>query len=226
MGGRTRVDAAKDVITQFVRGRTHDRIGLVIFASKAYTQCPLTVDYGLIERLISGLEVGSIQEGSTAIGNGLATALNRLKDSTAKSKIVILATDGRSNAGSIDPETAAELAKSLGVKVYTVGVASKGPARIKVRDPFGRPVYTTIQEDLNEESLTSIAAKTGGTFRRATDDRALAEIFDEISHLEKTPVKVREYHLYHELFMWLVAPALLLLLVEFVLSSTIFRRIP
>ena len=226
MGGRMRVEAAKDVIARFVRGRTHDRIGLVVFAEKAYTQCPLTTDYGLLERLVSQLDVGTIKADATAIGNGLAIAVNRLKDSPARSKVIVLLTDGQNNAGSIDPDTAAELAKSLAIKIYTVGVASKGPARIKVRDPFGRWVYTTSQADLNEESLTAIALKTGGLFRRATDDKALVEIFEEISRLEKTPVKVREYHLYHELFLYLVIPALIFLFVEFVLASTLFRRIP
>jgi len=226
MGGRSRVEAAKDVIVQFISGRTHDRIGLVIFAAKAFTQCPLTIDYGLLERLVTQLDVGSIKEDSTAMGVGLACALNRLKNSSAKSKLVILVTDGRSNAGSLDPETAAEMAKSLGIKVYTVGVASKGPARIPVKDPFGRTVYATINEDLNEESLTQIARSTGGLFRRATDDQALSEIFTEISNLEKTPVKVREYQLYQELFLYLVVPALILFITEFLLAHTVFRRIP
>ncbi|MBI4860230.1 MAG: VWA domain-containing protein [Candidatus Riflebacteria bacterium] len=226
MGNRTRVEAAKEVVSEFIKGRTHDRIGLVVFAARAYTQCPLTLDYALLERLVSELTVGTIKSDATAIGMGLATALNRLKDSKARSKVIILATDGRNNSGSIEPETAAEMAKSLGVRIYAVGVASRGPARIKVKDYFGREVYTQIMEDLNEPVLTSIARTTGGIFRRAADSEALSAIFNEISALEKTPVKVRVHHQYSEAFLYLGIPAVLLLLTELVLASTVLRRIP
>jgi Ca-activated chloride channel family protein len=226
MGSHSRIDAAKEVLGQFVKGRQHDRIGLVVFASHAFTQCPLTLDYPLLERLISRLQIGVIKEDSTAIGMGLATGLNRLKDSTAKSKLIILATDGNNNAGSIEPATAADMAKALGVRVYTVGVASKGPARIPVRDAFGRTTYAQINEDLNEESLTAIARSTGGIFRRATDDEALKEVFNEISNLEKTPVKTTEYQLYNELFLYLIVPALVLLMLEYLLVHTLFRKVP
>lgn len=227
MGGRSRIAAAKDVVTQFVRGRVHDRIGLVVFAGKSFTQCPLTMDYGLLERLVEQLDVGLIKHDGTAIGMGLTTALNRLKNSEAKSRVIVLVTDGRSNAGTVDPATAADLAKSMGIKIYTVGVASKGPAPIPVQDPFtGAKRYTYIQEDLNEESLLQIARSTGGIFRRAADAQSLSEIFAEISSLEKTTVKVREYHLHRELFLWLVIPALALLATQMLLTRTIWRRIP
>jgi Ca-activated chloride channel family protein len=226
MGGRSRIDVAKEVVIQFVRGRTHDRIGLVVFAGKAFTQCPPTMDYGLLERLVSQIEAGAIKADGTAIGLGLATALNRLKEAAAKSRIVVLVTDGRNNTGSIDPPTAAEMARALGIRVYTVGVGGRGPARMPVRDVFGRKGYTVIQDDLDEESLTQIARATGAIFRRAADPDGLAEVLKEISDLEKTPVKVREHHLYRELFLYLVVPALILLVLELALASTVFLRVP
>lgn len=226
MGGRTRADVAKEVVASFLKTRTHDRVGLVVFAGRAFTQSPLTMDYGLLERLVGEQEAGGIGIDGTAIGMGLATSLARLKDSPAKSKLVILVTDGRNNAGRIEPGTAAEMAKSLGVRVYTVGVASHGRAPIRVPGPFGQTVMGYIDDDLDDESLTAIARTTGGIYRRAADPKALEEIFQEISNLEKTPVKVREHQLYQELFMWLVVPALLLLLVEIFLAHTRYLRIP
>lgn len=225
MGGKSREIVAKDVVARFVRGRTHDRIGLVAFAGRAFTQAPLTMDYGLLERLVENLEAGGLGDG-TAIGMGLATALSRLKDSEAKSKLVILVTDGRSNTGRIGTGTAADLAKSLGIRVYTVGVASHGRAPMPMRGQFGQMVMAYIDDDLDDETLTSIARTTGGIYRRAADAKALEEIFEEISNLEKTPVKVREHHLYQELFLWLVAPALVLMIGEVTLANTRYLRIP
>lgn len=226
MGGRSRMEVARETVTKFIKGRQHDRIGLVVFAGRAFTQSPLTLDYGLLERLVEKQEAGSVGEDGTAIGMGLATSLNRLKDSESKSKLVILVTDGRSNTGRIEPQTAAELAKSLGIRVYTVGVASKGRAPIPAKDAWGRTVMGYIDDDIDDEGMTQIARTTGGIYRRAADAAALDEIFSEISNLEKTPVKVREHHLYQELFLWLVVPALALLAIETLLAHTRYLRIP
>lgn len=226
MGGRSRIEVARETVVKFIRGRTHDRIGLVVFAGRAFTQSPLTLDYALLENLVTKQEAGSVGEDGTAIGMGLATALNRLKDSEAKSKLVVLVTDGRSNTGRIEPQTAAELAKSLGIRVYTVGVASKGRAPIPTKDGWGRPVLGYIDDDIDDEGMTQLARTTGGIYRRATDANSLDEIFQEISNLEKTPVKVREHHMYQELFLWLVGPALALLVLEVLLANTRYLRIP
>lgn len=226
MGGRNRMDVAKETVVKFLKGRTHDRIGLVVFAGRAFTQAPLTLDYALLESLVEKQEAGGVGEDGTAIGMGLATALNRLKDSEAKSKLVILVTDGRSNAGRIEPQTAAELARSLGIRVYAIGVASKGRAPIPVKDGFGRTVLGYIDDDIDDEGMTRLARTSGGIYRRATDPAALDAIFQEISNLEKTPVKVREHHLYQELFLWLVVPALALLSIEVLLANTRYLRIP
>ena len=228
---RSRIESAKEVVSKFIAGRTHDRIGLVVFGGRAFTQSPLTLDYALLERLVEKLEANPNQGeqpygDGTAIGMGLATALNRLKDSEAKSKLIILVTDGRSNTGRIEPQTSAELAKALGVRIYTVGCASKGRAPIPVKDAFGRDTLAYIDDDINDDELTAIARTSGGIYRRAADANALEEIFQEISNLEKTPVKVREHMLYQELFEWLVVPALALLLIEALLAHTRFLRIP
>ena len=226
MGGRSRVDVARETVIKFIRGRVHDRIGLVVFAGRAFTQAPLTLDYALLERLVEKQDAGSVGEDGTAIGMGLATSLNRLKDTASKSKLVILVTDGRSNTGRIEPQTAAELAKSLGIRVYTVGLGSKGRAPIPTKDAWGRSVIGYIDDDIDDDALTQIARTTGGIYRRASDDKSLEEIFLEISNLEKTPMKVREHHLYQELYLWLVVPALVLLAIEVLLANTRYLRIP
>jgi Ca-activated chloride channel family protein len=224
--GVNRIQAARKVVKDFITGRSQDRIGLVIFAVQAFTQCPLTLDYPLLLSLVDGLNIGTIKEDSTAIGMGIATALARLKESKAKSRIIILVTDGRNNAGALDPLTAADLAKGMGVRVYTVGIGGRGPAPYPIDDPrFGRR-YVTIPDDLNEDELEKIAQATGGIFRRATNPKALEGIFQEISRLEKSDIKAKTYTLYDELFSWLLWPAFVAVLLEIALATTVFRRIP
>lgn len=220
-----RLGAAKRVIRDFIAGRPHDSAGLVLFAAKAFTQCPLTLDHRVLLAFLDEVEVGMIDDG-TAIGLGLATAVNRLKDSAAESKVVILLTDGLNNDSTLEPETAAELAQTLGVRVYTVAIGREGVAPYPVDDPiFGRrtrPMETKIDERL----LQAIAAATGGEMFRATDPEALSGIFATIDRLETTryETSVSTYH--RELMGWFAGPALLLLLIEALLCATWLRRLP
>lgn len=227
MGESNRLVAAREVLKQFVAGREHDRLALVVFGAQAYTQCPLTLDYPLLQDLIGKLEIGVINGERTAIGLGLATAVGRLKDSEAKSRVIILCTDGNNNGGRVDPATATEMAKNLKMKVYTIGIGGRGPAKIPVMDQFtGQMAYATIEDDLKEEPLRKISSETGGRFYRATDLENLEDVFKEISSLEKSEIKTREYNLYEELYMFPLALAMLLLLAEQVAASTVFRRLP
>lgn len=226
MGQVNRLVAAKEVLKQFVAGREHDRLALVVFGSQAYTQCPLTLDYPLLQDLIDKMEIGVINGERTAIGLGLATAVGRLKDSEAKSRVIILVTDGNNNGGRVDPVTATEMAKQLKMRIYTIGIGGRGPAKIPVVNVFGQPDYAVIDDDLNEGALQKIATETGGRFYRATDLQNLEEIFKEVSSLEKSEIKTREYNLYNELYMFPLALALLLLVAEQVAASTVFRRLP
>lgn len=220
-----RIAAAKTVASDFVRGRRNDRIGLVIFSGRSYTQCPLTTDYGIITALLEELEVGMIEDG-TAIGTGLGVAVNRLRDSEAKSKVIILLTDGRNNRGEIDPKTAAELASTFGIKVYTIGAGKKGLARYPVDDPvFGRR-YVQIQVDIDEDTLKSIAEISEGQYFRATDRASLEEIYHEIDQLEKTEIEITEFTRYSELFHFPLGVAILLLMIELLLRNTRFRKLP
>ncbi|MDH3735282.1 MAG: VWA domain-containing protein [Gemmatimonadota bacterium] len=220
-----RLEAAKAVAAGFVERRTSDRIGLVVFAGEAFTQAPLTLDYGVISSVMSELRVGMVEDG-TAIGLGLATALKRLEDSDAESRVVILLTDGRNNRGQIDPTTAAQMAEALGVRVYTIGAGSRGTARVPVDDPrFGRQ-YVNMEVDVDEETLSAIAELTGGQYFRATDRESLEEIYAEIDALETTEIDVQSFTRYGELFHFPLAAGLLLLLLEVVLSNTALRRLP
>lgn len=231
-----RMTAARKVLEQFVAGRKSDRIGLVVFAGRAYTQCPLTTDYSVLQQMIRRLDPSMMREDGTAIGMGLATAVNRLRETGAKSRVIVLVTDGRSNAGKIEPATAANLAKAMGIKIYAVGVASRGRARVPVLDPksgqpmadpfSGQPMYGYTDDDLNEDGLRAIASETGGVYFRATATSALEAVFSEIDRLEKSDVKSREYHKHTEWFMWFLGPAILLLVLETVLATTRLRRLP
>ncbi|MBI4870157.1 MAG: VWA domain-containing protein [Candidatus Riflebacteria bacterium] len=231
-----RVTAAKKVAEEFIRGRRSDRIGLVVFAGRAYTMCPLTTDYSVLLSLLEKADPSLMREDGTAIGMGLSTALNRLRETGAPSRIVVLVTDGRNNKGKIEPATAAEMAKALGIKVYAVGVGGHGRARVPVLDPktgkamvdpfSGQRMYGYTDEDLNEEMLRDVASSTGGVYFRATATSALQAVFSEIDRMEKSDVKTREYHRYTELFIFFLTPALLLLILEAVLASTRLRRIP
>jgi Ca-activated chloride channel family protein len=222
---RNRLVVAKQVIQDFVRGRQSDRIGLVIFAARSFTKCPLTIDYDVLLKQIDDVELGVIDDG-TAIGSGLANAVNRLRSSKAKSRIIILLTDGVNNSGEIDPLTAAELARSLGIKVYTVGVGREGIAPFPVNDPiFGRR-YVDVQVQIDEELLKKISQSTGGQYFRAVDKDSLQKIFKTIDALEKSRISVKSYTHYNEVFGYFLWPGLALILMESILTHTRFRKLP
>ena len=222
---QNRLQLAKEVVEEFIKGRRGDRIGMVAFAGHSYTQCPLTLDYGVLLTFLEKLEIGMIEDG-TAVGMAIATAVNRLKDSEAKSKIIILLTDGRNNAGEIDPLTAARLAKTFGIKIYTIGAAKPGGAPMPIDDPlFGRR-YIIVENDLDEETLQSMAEVSNGMYFRAKDKKGLKRIYQQIDELEKTKVEVKEYTRFDELFPYFVFPGLVLLLLEVYLRNTVFRTIP
>ena len=220
-----RIDAAKQVAADFVSGRLNDRIGLVVFAGQAFTQVPLTLDYGVVRELMDELDVGMVEDG-TAVGMGLATAVKRLNESVAESKVVVLLTDGRNNRGEIDPLTAAQMAQALGVRVYTIGAGSRGTARVPVDDPLMGRRYATVRVDVDEETLAEVASTTGGRYFRATDTESLASIYQEIDELETTEIEVQNFTRYTELFHLPLAAGLLLLLVEAGLANTILRKLP
>lgn len=219
-----RLVAAKQVAGEFIEGRSNDRIGLVVFSGESFTQCPLTTDYGVLQGLLAEIKNGMIEDG-TAIGLALANGVGRLKDSQAKSKVMILLTDGVNNRGEIDPITAARLSATFGIKVYTVGVGAQGMAPFPQQTPFGiRRVLQPV--DLDEKTLKSIAGMTGGSYYRATDNRALRAIYREIDQLERTKIEVTAYKRVSELFgnwLWLGAA---LLFLEIILSGTVLRKIP
>ena len=220
-----RIDAARQVAADFVSGRLNDRIGLVVFAGQAFTQVPLTLDYGVVRELMDELEVGMVEDG-TAVGMGLATAIKRLNESVAESKVVVLLTDGRNNRGEIDPLTAAQMAQALGVRVYTIGAGSRGTARVPVDDPLLGRRYATVRVDVDEETLAEVASITGGRYFRATDTESLAGIYQEIDELETTEIEVQNFTRYTELFHVPLAAGLLLLLMEAGLANTILRKLP
>ena len=219
-----RIEAAKKVAGEFVEGRTHDRIGLVVFAGESFTQCPMTLDYRVLRDLIARVKMGMIEDG-TAIGMAMAQGVNRLKDSKAKSKVMILLTDGVNNRGEIDPLTAAQIAQSYSVRIYTVGVGTRGEAPYPVQTPFGIR-YQNMPVDVDEKTLQKIADMTDGQYFRATDNRTLKQIYDEIDQLEKTRIQVKAYRSYTELFYGWVGLGLVALMLELVLSGTVLRRLP
>jgi Ca-activated chloride channel family protein len=219
-----RIGAAKSVASSFVDGRISDRIGLVVFAGESFTQCPLTMDYRVLKELLEGVKSGLLEDG-TAIGMAVANGVNRLKDSQAESKVMILLTDGVNNRGEIDPLTATQIAENYGIKIYTVGVGTIGTAPYPVQTPFGTR-YQNIPVEVDEETLKKVAAMTGGRFYRATDNRKLEAIYAEIDELEKTEMEVRVYRKYAELFYGWIGLALFLVVLEFGLSNTLYRKIP
>ncbi len=221
-----RITAAKEVAGSFIADRYGDRIGLVAFAAEAFTQSPLTTDQSTLQTLLARIRSGLIDDSGTAIGNGLATAINRLRESDAKSKVVILLTDGVNNRGEITPMTAAEIAKAQHIRVYTIGVGTMGMAPYPAVDMFGNITYVKQKVEIDEKTLTAMAEMTGGKYFRATDNAKLKAIYDEINRLEKSKVEVFEHISYHELFLHWVLAALGLLLVEFLLSNLVLKRIP
>ena len=221
----SRIDVVKDVVKKFIMGRRNDRIGIVAFAARAYTVSPLTLDYNWLLENLKRVKIGMIEDG-TAIGLGLASSLNRLKDVKAKSKVVILLTDGRNNAGDISPSLAAEAAKALGIKVYTIGAGTKGMAPYPVKDFFGNIVYRPIKIDIDEGLLKDIARKTGGKYFRATDTASLRKIYADINKMEKTTIVEKGYLRYNELFGIFLSIGFICLLLEEILRYTLLRAIP
>lgn len=219
-----RLEAAKDVAASFINGRHNDNIGLVVFAGESFTQCPLTIDHTVLLNLFKDIHPGVIQDG-TAIGLGLANAINRIKDSQAKSKVIILLTDGVNNAGEIAPVTAAEIAKTFGVRVYTIGVGTEGEAPYPIQTAFGIQ-YQSIKVDIDEETLKNVATITGGQYFRATDNSSLKEIYAEIDQMEKTKISVQEFSKKEEEYKRWALIAFALLLVEILLRNTILKNIP
>ena len=220
----SRLEVCKEAVAQFIKGRENDRIGMVIFAGESFTQAPLTLDYGVLLTVLDNVRTGMVEDG-TAIGLGVATAVNRLRATPAKSKVVVLLTDGVNNKGEIDPITAARAAAAVGVKVYTIGAGSEGTIMQKVDGLFG-PHYVPVKVEIDEKVLQEIARTTGGRYYRATDARKMEDIYAEISRLEKTDIKTKEYTEYSELFGYFLAPCLALVTIEAALANTRFRRIP
>src|ERR1051326_1885909 len=219
-----RIEAAKKVATDFLEARPNDRVGLVIFAGESFTQCPLTLAHAVVVNLLKEVKSGMIEDG-TAIGMGLATAVSRLKESKAKSRVIILLTDGVNNRGFIDPTSAAGIAQSYGIRVYTIGVGTMGLAPYPVQTPFGVQ-YQNVPADVDEPLLQKIADECGGKYFRATDTRTLKDIYSEIDRLEKTKIEVTQFHRHREDFYQSAMLAGLLLILEVLFSQTIFRKIP
>ncbi len=220
-----RIDAVKLVTEQFIRERPNDRIGLVAFAGRPYLVSPLTLDHDWLIRNLERLRIGLVEDG-TAIGSAIASAANRLKDKEAKTKLIVLLTDGDNNAGKVQPLTAAEAAKALGIRIYTIGAGTEGEAPFPLTNQFGRTVYRNVLVKFDEKTLQEIAAMTSGQYFRATDTNSLRTIFGEIDKLEKSKVEVEKTAQYRDLFMWFLIPGLACLALETLLSQTVWRRLP
>ncbi|MBQ9440707.1 MAG: VWA domain-containing protein [Paludibacteraceae bacterium] len=217
-----RLEAAKNVASEFVMARPNDNIGLVVFAGESFTQCPLTTDHNVLVNLFQAVKFGMIEDG-TAIGLGIANAVNRMKDSPTKSKVIILLTDGSNNRGDISPQTAADIAKTYGIRIYAIGVGSHGQVRMPVQGPFGTE-YITMDSEFDENTLKQVAATTGGEYFRATDNKTLQDIYQQIDQLEKTKIHVNEFSKRNEAYEMFAAIAalaiiLLILIKNFVLKS-------
>lgn len=219
-----RLEASKDVAMEFIAGRPLDRIGLVVFSGESFTQCPLTTDHAVLINLFKDIKSGMIEDG-TAIGLGLANAVNRLKESTAVSKVVILLTDGVNNRGAIAPVTASEIAKTYGIRVYTVGVGTRGMAPYPFQTPFGLQ-YQNVEVEIDEDVLKTIAAETDGKYFRATNNKKLKEIYHEIDQLEKSKIEIKKYSRKNEEYLLFAIIAGALLFIEILLKITLLRKIP
>jgi len=218
-----RLKASKNIATEFISGRPYDRIGLVVFSGESFTQCPLTTDHAVLINLLRDVDCGMIEDG-TAIGSGLATAINRIKDSDAASKVIILLTDGVNNRGNIAPATAADLAKVFGIRVYTVGVGANGVAPYPVQTPFGVR-YQNIQVEIDEDILRNIADKTGGSYFRATDNDKLTQVYQEIDKLEKSKIDVTQFSRTEEKYLLPALLAMILIFVEVLIRQTILKNL-
>jgi Ca-activated chloride channel family protein len=218
-----RLEASKNVATEFISGRPYDRIGLVVFSGESFTQCPLTTDHAVLINLMREIQSGMIEDG-TAIGMGLATAVNRIKDSEAKSKVIILLTDGVNNRGEIAPATAAGIAKTFGIRVYTIGVGTQGMAPYPVQTPFGTQ-YQNMPVEIDEDILKEIAQTTGGRYFRATDNDKLVQVYNEIDKLEKSKIDVKQFIRKEEKYLNIAISAFSLLVLEILLRNTILRKL-
>ena len=218
-----RLDAAKNIATEFISGRPYDRIGLVVFSGESFTQCPITTDHAVLINLLREIQSGMIEDG-TAIGMGLATAVNRIKDSKAKSKVIILLTDGVNNRGEIAPATAADIAKTFGIRVYTIGVGTQGTAPYPVQTPYGIQ-YQDMPVEIDEGILQEIAQKTGGKYFRATDNDKLTQVYKEIDKLEKSKIDVKQFSRKEEKYLMPAVIAFFLLLFEIAARNTIFKNL-
>lgn len=220
-----RLDAVKNVVAKFIDQRPNDKLGMVAFAGRPYLVSPLTMDKDFIGKRLESVKMGQV-EGGTAIGSAIASSVDHLRDSSAKSRIIILLTDGVNNAGAVNPLTAAEAAKALGIKIYTIGAGTRGEAPTPVQDGFGRTHLQMVQVEIDEKMLDEVATFTGGKSFRATDTNSLEKIYESINQLEKTTRKLKKYQQYDELFLWFLVPGLLFLILELVLSQTRYRRLP
>lgn len=220
-----RLEAVKDVVAKFVSQRPNDKLGMVAFAGRPYLVSPLTMDHEFLGKRLKDVKMGQVEDG-TAIGSAIVSSVDHLRDSTAKSKIIILLTDGVNNAGSANPLTATEAAKALGIKIYTIGTGTRGEAPFPVQVGFGQTRLQMVPVEIDEEMMGEVATATGGQYFRATDTGSLEKIYDSINQLEKTTRKLKKYQQYDELFLWFLVPGLGLLLLELVLAQTRFRRLP
>ena len=220
-----RLEVVKKVVAKFIDQRPNDKLGMVAFAGRPYLVSPLTLDHDFLSKRLADVKMGQVEDG-TAIGSAIASSVDHLRDSNAKSRIIILLTDGVNNAGAINPLTAAEAAKALGIKVYTIGAGTRGEAPMPVRDAFGRTYLQTVKVEIDEEMLRNVASATGGQSFRATDTDSLERVYESINQLEKTTRKMKKYQQYEELFLYFLAPGLGLLLLELFLTQTRFRRLP
>lgn len=221
----SKIDTVKGVVSKFIDARPDDRIGLIEFSGAPYLISPLTLDHDWLRQGLDRVQTGTIADG-TAIGDALAMSVNRLRNQPSKSKIVILLTDGVNNMGKLSPELAAEAAKALGVKVYTIGAGVRGEAPMPVKDEYGQTHLVMVKSDVDEATLSKIADLTGGKFFRATDTESLKDIYNEIDHMEKTTRKLKRYQHVNELFAWAVVPGLVVLALGFAMEHTRYRRLP
>ena len=221
-----RLEAAKIVAKQFVANRQNDRIGLVIFAGETFLQCPLTIDYNVLNSFIDQVTIAEREFDGTAIGMAIANAVNRLRDSDAKSKVIILLSDGRNNAGELDPVTAADLAKTFGIKIYTIGAGKRGQADYPVQGFGGRTMYRKVDVQIDEDILTKVATATGGKYFRATNKEKLLSVYNEISKMEKTEIKVKDYYNYLEMYFWFLLIGFSMIISAIILEKSIWRKTP
>ena len=220
-----RFEIVRQVVKEFIQKRKDDRIGMVAFAARAYTVCPLATDYAWINENLDRVNVGMIED-ATAIGSAIASSSNRLRTSKTKSKVIILLTDGVSNAGTMSPLVAAEAARALGIKIYAIGIGTKGLVPYPFRDAYGRTIYQNIPIDMDEDMLKKISTATGGKYYHATDTETLRKIYDDINRLEKSVIEHLGYREYSELFLFILIPAVIILIFEIMLSNTVFMKVP